>query len=457
MRRRGVLGRVDGVRIEGPETGQHPVEPIDRRAERVRQVGIDVALGLGVAIGWWAAFQLGTSRGWRPVEPDAWRLVGPCLGLAVAVRRTAGPWTIAMLALAYPLAYFRPLASYFHLMPLLVLGFAGAQRIPRRLWVVVGATAAAVAVLFSPVVVASSRAPGDVVDALWPERVGQSSVPATPAPGSGPRPYLEPYQTNWSGLALAEFATLSVVLLGAAMASQRQVATDLAQRNAELERLRRVDAERAVADERLRISRDLHDVVAHHLTAILMRSQAADRVRTSRPEEAHAAVAWIAEESRDALRATRATISALRDGPSDAARADGELVDDLGQIVDRVGQVGLDARLAVRWAGVPALAPSVGVAVRRVVQEALTNVLKHARASEALVTLRDVEGGLGIDVVDNGVGRPGPAAADEPGGAGLLGMEERLAACGGRLRYGPTDTGGWRVRLWVPIQGGGER
>lgn len=389
-----------------------------------RLLVLDTVLGVVVAAAWSTAFELAVARGWQPVDAGSWRLAGLCLGVAVAGRRAGGAWLAAGLALLYPLVYLRPLVSSFHLLPILVLGFAGAQQ-RRHLWAVVGACGTAVAVLFSPIV--------------------------DPPPRPGPVPDL-PWQTNWSGLALAGFATLSVILLGAAIASQRRVAADLADRNRELEQLRQVEAQRAVADERLRISREVHDVVAHHLTAILMRAQAADRVRASRPEEAHRAVAWIAEESRDALRATRETISSLREtGPTAGlAPAGPGLASDLGLIVERVGQVGLAARLDVRWQAEPQLEPDVGLTVRRVVQEALTNVLKHAAASEAVVTLLPVEGGLGVQVTDNGTASA-PARGRSRGGAGLLGMQERLTACGGRLRYGPTDSGGWQVRLWVPV------
>lgn len=403
-------------------TGAHAIDP-------ARLLVLDTGLGAVVAAAWFAVFELAVGRGWQPVDPGSWRLAGLCLGVAVAGRRAGGAWLAAGLALLYPLVYLRPLVSSFHLLPILVLGFAGAQQ-RRHLWAVVGACGTAVAVLFSPLVAPSL------------------DDPFAPPP---------PWQTNWSGLALAAFATLSVILLGAAIASQRRVAADLADRNAELERLRLAEADRAVADERLRISREVHDVVAHHLTAILMRAQAADRVHASRPDEARRAVAWIAEESRDALRATRETISSLRgpgrpsmDGPTGTG-----LTSDLDLIVERVGEVGLDARLDVRWPAEPALGAEAGLAVRRVVQEALTNVLKHAGASEAVVTLLPVDGGLGVQVTDNGTGAADAGGGRTRGGAGLLGMQERLSACGGRLRYGPTASGGWQVQLWVPVGAGG--
>jgi len=310
-----------------------------------------------------------------------------------------------VLALAYPIVYGRPMLSYFHLLPVLVLGFAGSQLGVRRRWVVVivGACAISVAVLLSPL----------MYDRSW----GLSRHGLLP-PGPQPR-------INLSDLALAEFATVSVALLGAAIASQRAVARDLADRNEELERLRR--------------------------------SSVTSRTR---PDAAGEAVAWIADESREALRSTRLTVSTLREPatPAGGVRDEGPLADDVAQLVERVREVGLRARLEVRWATEPQLAPAVGVAVRRTVQEALTNVLKHAHATDALVVLEPDDGGLSTWVVDNGRGAAGDPASEVPGsGAGLAGMRERAAACGGRMRSGAVEGGGWQVHLWVPVLAGGGR
>jgi signal transduction histidine kinase len=431
------VGRVVGV-------FSHALDAPSDRGLRFRlpdqgwqRAAVDAALGAAVGVLWFAAFEIGRSQGWRPVDPRTWVVAGLCLGVAVAVRRVGGAELFVLLAVAYPLVYARPLLSYFHLLPLLVLGYAGAQAGARRRWVavaVVGACALSVGLLISPL--------------MWDSPFG----PGQPFRLPGPQP-----RVNLSDLALAEFATISVALLGAAIASQRAAARDLADRNAELERLRRSAADRAVAEERLRISREVHDVVAHHLTAILMRAQAADRVRSTRPGEARDAVAWIAEESREALRSTRLTVSTLRDtgttGPTD-----GPLADDVALLVERVRQVGLQARLGARWETEPRLSPQVGVAVRRTVQEALTNVLKHAEATEAEVVLRPEEGGLGAWITDNGCAQPAGGAPQIPGsGAGLAGMRERAAACGGRLTFGPVAGGGWQVHLWVPVLAGSDR
>jgi signal transduction histidine kinase len=456
MRRREVIGRVARVwsQILGGVDNQEAAS--QTRSATGARLAADVGLGLLVSGLWFLTFAIGRAQGWRPQDPGTWVVAGICLGLAVAVRRIAGAWLIVALALAYPLVYFQPLVSYFHLLPLLVLAFAGAQLRIRRIWVVAVVIACVVGVglLFSPLVDDGPGDPGGLFGAFT-----GSERRAPDGFGTAPR---QQVRINWSSFAWAEFATISVALLGAAIASQRATARDLAARNEELERLRRSEADRAVAEERLRISREVHDVVAHHLTAILMRAQAADRVGDAHPDEARSAVAWIAEEARDALRSTRVTVSSLRDAaPVTGGADDGPLAADLVQIVERVRQVGLRTQLSFRWEAEPALAPPVGLAVRRTVQEALTNVLKHAKTTDALVALEPDEGGLSIWIVDDGAGPGGSADAPHPAipgsGAGLAGMRERSATCGGRLRYGANVDGGWQVHLWVPVLAGGER
>jgi signal transduction histidine kinase len=394
---------------------------------------LDVAAGVAVASVWLGVAAYWRDRGWSP-DQESWTIAGLWLGLAVSVRRRAPTWVLAVLALAYPFAYLQPLTSDLHLAPVVVFGFAIAQR--RRTVLAVAASAVAVLVLYSPVVSSRSLSPVQWVEAARGDRgpIGD--------PGPGVR---GPWPADWSGFAVAEAATVAIVLLGATLAAQRDGARALALRNAELEQLRHADAARAVSDERLRISRELHDVVAHHLTAVLMRAQAADHVAERRPEEAVAAVGWIAEESREALTAMRRTVGELRRGEGEAPRAP-NLADEVVGIAARLEEVGLPVRVDVDDAGRVPLTAAADVAVRRVVLESLTNVLKHAAARHASVSLRAVDGGLAVRVADDGRG----SAAGAGTGTGLRGLRERLEGCGGRLRYGPVDSGGWAVVAWVP-------
>jgi signal transduction histidine kinase len=398
---------------------------------------LDLVAGVAVAAVWLGVAAFWRGRGWSP-DQQSWTVAGLWLGLAVGLRRQGPTWLLAVLTVAYPLVYLQPLTSDLHLAPIVVLGFTVAQR--QRTVLALATSTMAVLLLFSPVVIAGSLWPLD-----WIEVV-RATGPAGPVDlGPGVR---GPWPADWSGFAVAEVATIAIVLLGATLASQREGARALAARNAELEQLRHAEAARAVTEERLRISRELHDVVAHHLTAVLMRAQAADHVAGRRPEEAVAAVEWIAEASREALTAIRRTVGELR------SATDGQpgptLAEELDDMAARLGDVGLRVHVDRAGADGVTLTASSDLAVRRVVLESLTNVLRHASARHATVLLRAHDGGLSVSVTDDGRAAGSARPREGAGGTGLRGLRERLASCGGRLDYGPVDTGGWSVVAWVP-------
>jgi len=258
-----------------------------------------------------------------------------------------------------------------------------------------------------------------------------------------------------SDLVLACVTTGGSYLLGRGAARQRSVAEALEQRNAELERLRHLEAEQVVAVERTRIARELHDVIAHHVSAMVIRAQAADRVAGRRPEEARDTVRWIALTGQEALAAMRQIVRVLRSTDGSAA---GDLVPelrlaDLTEIAARVEAAGLAVRLEMPEP-LPVLSPTVEMAAVRIVQEALTNTLVHARGTRAEVSLR-VEGGeIALQVDDDGTcGPPGTATVGGSGrvGHGLRGMRERAVSCGGRFEVRAGDLGGWRVSARLPV------
>jgi signal transduction histidine kinase len=249
---------------------------------------------------------------------------------------------------------------------------------------------------------------------------------------------------------------LRLAIVVAALAVGDTVRSRRALRVAERERARREAREREEegrrreADERLRIARELHDTLAHSLVAINVRAGVAVDLHGS--QEPLPALQDIQEASATALRDLRATLGLLRRQGDAAPTAPAFDLEALPRLVDHARSGGLDADMDVELAA--ATVPSaIGGAAFRIVQEALTNVLRHADASRAHVRVRASEDALDLEITDDG--RADSAAAHP--GLGLRGMAERSAALGGRLDVGPRDEGGWRVHATLPLGGAGGR
>jgi signal transduction histidine kinase len=214
------------------------------------------------------------------------------------------------------------------------------------------------------------------------------------------------------------------------------------------------EADRRIEQERLRIARDVHDVVAHAMVAVNVQAGVAAHVMDRRPEAARDALQDIKRVSGDALRDLRATLGVLRSG-ADEERAPvhpAQGLDGLGDLAARLRAAGIDCDVDVRRDGRP-LPSALEGAGFRIVQEALTNVLRHSGASAAHVAIAVEGGALAIEVSDDGPCPDGAAAAPAGPGAGngLRGMRERAAAVGGSLEAGPRDGGGWRVAARLPL------
>jgi signal transduction histidine kinase len=234
--------------------------------------------------------------------------------------------------------------------------------------------------------------------------------------------------------------------------------------HAEAERGRQVAL--AAAAERTRIARELHDVVAHHVSLMAVQSEAAASLLPDRPAEAGKCVEIIGTTARETLTELRRLLGVLR-GPADmpdgrASTAPAPSVAELDQVLGHVRQAGLAVELKVE--GSPArLAPGVDLTAFRIVQEALTNTVRHSGAAAAAVTVRYEPGFVTVSVTNSGNGANGPLAAvpqpraasvDEAvrsGGFGLAGIAERVASCGGSLAVGPMDTGGFAVTARLPV------
>ncbi|WP_433340001.1 histidine kinase [Streptomyces sp. CA-253872] len=220
------------------------------------------------------------------------------------------------------------------------------------------------------------------------------------------------------------------------------------ERRAHAEALRAAATERAVVDERLRIARELHDMVAHSIGVIAIQAGVGRRVLTSRPEEARSALAAVEEHSRETLAGLRRVLGALRGTDTDPGPA--PALAGLPALLARTHAAGLRAELVRE--GRRALPGDVDSAAYRIVQEALTNVLRHSTAGVCQVRLAFGPQALRVEITDAGPARKAGQAV----GFGLAGMRERAALLGGELRAGPRPEGGFEVVARLPVEVGRE-
>jgi signal transduction histidine kinase len=206
----------------------------------------------------------------------------------------------------------------------------------------------------------------------------------------------------------------------------------------------------AVGDERARIARELHDVVAHSVGVIVVQAEGARRVFDHDPERAREALDSIECTARTALADMRRSLGVLRREDDERALAPQPGVDDLDRLVEQARAGGLTVELAVEGERVP-LPQGIDLSAYRIVQEALTNVIKHAGAARALVTVRYLDDELEVEVADDGPGPP--IDAEDGAGHGIVGMRERVEAHGGALHTGAGRDGGFLVRASLPLSG----
>jgi signal transduction histidine kinase len=235
---------------------------------------------------------------------------------------------------------------------------------------------------------------------------------------------------------------------GDGVRTRRAYLAGLEERARYLEETREEEARRRVADERLRIARDLHDVIAHSIASINVQAGSAVHVMDRRPEQARDALLAIKAASSEALAELRVTLGPLRADEHDAPRAPTPSLARLGPLLETAARAGLPVEVGVRGEPRP-LPAAVDVAAYRIVQESLTNVVRHAQAREATVTLDYRSAFVELEVTDDGRGGNGASGA-EPG-HGISGMRERAEAVGGRVEAGPRFSGGFRVWARLPI------
>jgi signal transduction histidine kinase len=233
--------------------------------------------------------------------------------------------------------------------------------------------------------------------------------------------------------------------MGLFVRSRRESLEALHERAERLDRERELLAERAVAEERVRIAQELHDVVAHNVSLIVVQAQA---LRATVPDERVAATTTdIADLGREAMAEMHRTLKLLRAGEDHGAeRAPQPGLADLDELLDRSRAAGLHVELAVEGDPHP-LAQSVDLSAFRILQEALTNVIKHGGRAHTTVLLGYHRDALELTITDTGDGTASPTA---PGGHGLVGMRERAALFGGTLVAGPRGDHGFQVHAVLP-------
>jgi signal transduction histidine kinase len=260
---------------------------------------------------------------------------------------------------------------------------------------------------------------------------------------------------RWGHSAPATFAGLSGVIvaalaLGLYVRARRAHIESLLERAARLEFERDQQAQLAAAAERARISREMHDVVAHSLAVVVSLANGAAAKLERDPGQSREALESIAEVGRQALADTRRLLSVLRDDSDAAARVPQSGIEQIKDLVEHAASTGLAATLTVYGEPAP-VAVGPALSAYRIVQEAITNAVKHAAGATAvLVELTWAPGQLEITVTDDGRGQPETAGVPG-GGFGLAGMRERAALYGGTAVAGPAPGTGWAVRAMLPV------
>jgi signal transduction histidine kinase len=255
---------------------------------------------------------------------------------------------------------------------------------------------------------------------------------------------------------LSEICVGAAWLVGWNLRRRRARWAELQARTERLERERQEEARRAVAEERLRIARELHDVIAHSMSVIAVQSAVGNHVIDTQPAEARQALAAIEATSRSALTEMRRLLGVLRrEGEPRGSLTPAPGLVDLASLVAQVQDAGLRVWINVEGqrGSVP---PGVDLSAYRVIQEALTNVIKHAGSSSATVTIRYGDDSVAVEITNQGPAAP-HLHVPRPrigSGHGIIGMRERVAVFGGEFAAGPRPDGGFLVRACFPIAAG---
>lgn len=398
-----------------------------RPAGRHRLGRADVVLLLGYLV---LAVGLGYLSLESPLRTPLWTLIPLALGALATILLPARPTTTfaAVLALA---ALTLSLGSGAEaLLALVALYRAGVTQSARRAWAAFGIAAAV----------------GVVAGLIFAFRIRLGP----PFLGLAPRAAFEQWPTDWANATvLLLTAALIMTLLGINVGHRRRLISMLVERAEQMRRERDQQASIAGALERERIAREMHDVIAHSLSVMIALADGAEAAATRRPEESRRAIGRVAETGRRTLGEVRRLLGTVRDGedtpqsPQPASLG----LENLPALVDEFRSVGLPVRLEQR--GTLEAEAVVGLTVYRIVQESLTNVLRHAReVREVLVRL--LLAGDEVTIMVEDVSAPAPPATSP--GRGLVGIRERAAFYDGHVHAGPRAGGGWRVVVRLPVE-----
>jgi signal transduction histidine kinase len=384
---------------------------------RGRALVADVLLVVGIAavqvLGCWASERIGLGRtpDWRPLDP---------LGYALLV---AGPLFLLL-----------------------------RRRWPAR---VLAATLAC-GLVYAARTYPEGPSQLGIYPALWtvaltlPRRTAWVAASGTAVAAAGAELFLYG-STMFDGEPLyAAVTVFAAMWWGEAVRARRAYVAELRDRAERAERTREEEARRRVDEERMRIARELHDVVSHTIGVISVQAGVASHLLERRPDKAAESLAAIRQASDEALGELHAMLGVLRDGDGggEAPLSPAPGLGELDVLVAQAAGAGVDVRVS-RQGRPRRLPPAVDLACYRVVQESLTNVVRHARASRAEITVTHADGRVTVEVTDDGrAGRNGHGTGS---GQGILGMRERARALGGSLEAGPRPGGGFRVLATLPV------
>jgi signal transduction histidine kinase len=384
---------------------------------RGRALVADVLLVVGIAavqvLGCWASERIGLGRtpDWRPLDP---------LGYALLV---AGPLFLLL-----------------------------RRRWPAR---VLAATLAC-GLVYAARTYPEGPSQLGIYPALWtvaltlPRRTAWVAASGTAVAAAGAELFLYG-STMFDGEPLyAAVTVFAAMWWGEAVRARRAYVAELRDRAERAERTREEEARRRVDEERMRIARELHDVVSHTIGVISVQAGVASHLLERRPDKAAESLAAIRQASDEALGELHAMLGVLRDGDGggEAPLSPAPGLGELDVLVAQAAGAGVDVRVS-RQGRPRRLPPAVDLACYRVVQESLTNVVRHARASRAEITVTHADGRVAVEVTDDG--RTGGNGEAPGSGQGILGMRERARALGGSLEAGPRPEGGFRVLASFPV------